>query len=277
MGWLENYVTLITGAGSGLGRAVLERLLEEGSKVAILEIAPERCLELERTYSDANVVAVQGDATLYRDNARAVEAVLGAFGRLDTFIGNAGMYDYGQTIGTLRPDRASDAFDELFGLNVKAYLLGAMATADPLRRSHGSMIFTLSNAAFDPGSSGPLYTASKHAVVGLVRQLAYDLAPDIRVNGVAPGGVRSDLRGPRSLGLDAVSWAQTVNLDEVLPAMTPLGVGADPAQYTGNYVLLASRENSAATTAEIIRCDGGVAIRGRRQAEEFRSRLGMGR
>ena len=99
----------------------------------------------------------------------------------------------------LPPDAIDAAFDEVFHLNVKGYLLGAKAATDELRKTKGSVIFTVSNAGFWPGGGGPLYVASKHAVMGLVKQLAYELAPDIRVNGVAPGGMSTDLRGPRAL------------------------------------------------------------------------------
>ena len=79
----------------------------------------------------------------------------------------------------------------MFGVNVKGYLLGAKAAYRELAKTRGSIIFTVSNAGFYPCGGGPLYTASKHAVVGLIRQLAYELAPSVRVNAVAPGLVRT--------------------------------------------------------------------------------------
>lgn len=72
------------------------------------------------------------------------------------------------------------------------------------------MIFTLSNAAWYPGGGGPLYTASKHAATGLIRQLAYELAPKVRVNGVGPCGMASDLRGPQALGQSETSIMQSL-------------------------------------------------------------------
>ena len=79
-------------------------------------------------------------------------------------------------------------------------MLAARAAAEALRASQGSMIFTLSNSAYYAGGGGPLYVASKHAGLGLIKQLAYEFAPDVRVNGVAPGGTVTPLRGPESLG-----------------------------------------------------------------------------
>src|SRR5208337_1786381 len=112
---------------------------------------------------------------------------------------NAGIWDSSISLAALPDDRISAAFDELFCVNVKGYLLGAKAAYRELPQTNGCIIFTVSNAVFYPCGGGPLYTASKHAVVGLIRQLAYELAPKIRVNGVAPGAIPTDLRGPRSL------------------------------------------------------------------------------
>ncbi len=95
----------------------------------------------------------------------------------------------------------SAAFDELFAVNVKGYLLAVEASWRELVKTRGSVVMTLSNSAFYPNGGGPLYTASKHACRGLVLELAYELAPKVRVNGVAAGGMRTDLRGPESMGM----------------------------------------------------------------------------
>src|ERR1700733_2050558 len=210
MGWLENKVALVTGGASGLGRAIVERFVEEGANVAILDRARERSEELARR-----------------------------LGRLDCFVGNAGIWDFSVSLAALPDDRIGDAFDELFGVNVKGYLLGAKAAYRELAKTNGSIIFTVSNAGFYPCGGGPLYTASKHAVVGLIRQLAYELAPKIRVNGVAPGAIPTDLRGPRSLEMAERSIA-AIPLKEIVERGLPLGKLPEPRDYTGSYVLLAS-------------------------------------
>ena len=97
-------------------------------------------------------------------------------------------------------ERLNDAFDEQFAVNVKGPFFGAKATIPHLMESEGCMVFTASGAGFQSAGGGSLYTATKHAVVGLIRQLAVELAPQIRVNGVAPGGTMTDLRGLESLG-----------------------------------------------------------------------------
>jgi cis-2,3-dihydrobiphenyl-2,3-diol dehydrogenase len=121
------------------------------------------------------------------------------------------------------------------------------------------MIFTASNAAFSPGG-GPLYTASKHAVTGLVRQLAYELAPRVRVNGVAPGAMATDLRGPKSLGLDGTPLTSLIRPD-MMRAFNGLGIAPEPRDYTGHYVLLASRQNNRTVTGTVHNCDAGVGVR----------------
>jgi NAD(P)-dependent dehydrogenase (short-subunit alcohol dehydrogenase family) len=267
MGWLDGDVVAITGAGSGIGRALVDRFISEGARVGVLEINPEKAQALRDHFGDS-VVVVEGDATRFADNERAVTATAGAFGKLDTFVANAGLWDYRMSLDALPADAIDGAFDEVFGLNVKACLLGAKASVDALRASRGSMIFTVSNAGFWPGGGGPLYTASKHAVMGLVKQLAYELAPEIRVNGVAPGGMATDLRGPRALGLQDVALGVVVpNLPEMLAKGGTLEIALQPEDYTGTYVLLASRTNSRSTTGSVHNCDGGMGVAGRREME----------
>ena len=148
------------------------------------------------------------------------------------------------------------------GVNVKGYLLGAKAALSELLRTNGRIIFTVSNAAFDPGGGGVLYTASKWAVRGLICQLAHELAPRIRVNGVAPGPLASDLRGPSALGLQDTVIAEGERLAKSVKAASPLAFLPNAADYTGMYVLLASRSESLTITGSVIRGDCGVGIRG---------------
>src|SRR5699024_12460531 len=82
----------------------------------------------------------------------------------------------------------------IFDTNVKGGLLGVKAAYTELKKTNGNIIFTASNAAFYPNGGGPIYTASKHAIVGLVRELAFELAPDIRVNAVSPGGTDTNIK-----------------------------------------------------------------------------------
>src|ERR1700720_2059848 len=93
MGWLENKVALVTGGASGLGRAIVERFVDEGARVATLDRARERSAELAEQFGD-RVEAVVGDVTVLADNHRAVAETIRSFGRLDGFVGNAGICDF---------------------------------------------------------------------------------------------------------------------------------------------------------------------------------------
>src|SRR5262249_30599236 len=142
---------------------------------------------------DTGLLTIEGDVRDPGANREAVRLAVDAFGGLDIFIGNAAVFDGFVAVTELQPDLLRPAALELLDINVVGYLLGAHASAGELARRRGSLIFTVSNAAFAAGGGGALYTASKHAVLGLVRQLAYELAPEVRVNGVAPGGTLTTL------------------------------------------------------------------------------------
>jgi cis-2,3-dihydrobiphenyl-2,3-diol dehydrogenase len=250
---------LITGGASGLGAAIVARFLEEGARVGVLDRSEAHLRDLAGRFNA--VVTSHGDVRSLADNERAVKAVVERFGGLDVFVGNAGIWDFGRSLVDLPPDKIDAAFDEVIGVNVKGYLLGAKAALPALASSGGTMIFTVSNAGFYPDGGGPLYTASKHAAVGLVRQLAFELAPHIRVNGVAPGAIPTDLRGPASLGMEERSIA-SVPLAEALKGVLPLDEVPAPDDYTGAYVYLASRRDSGVATGTIVNIDGGFGARG---------------
>jgi cis-2,3-dihydrobiphenyl-2,3-diol dehydrogenase len=259
-GALDAEAVLVTGGASGLGRAIVERFLEEGARVTVLDRTPERMADLAAARADALEV-VGGDVRVLADNRRAVEACVARFGKLDCAIGNAGLWDYSVSLDALPEDRLDAAFDELFHVNVKGYLHLAKAALPALVRSAGALVFTVSNAGFDPAGGGPLYTASKHAVVGLIRQLAYELAPAVRVNGVAPGPIETDLRGLGALG-QADRSISSLRLGEVAGPTVPLGKVPATADYAGGYVFLASRRDSRPATGGVVSLDAGIAVRG---------------
>lgn len=266
MAWLQNTTALVTGGGSGIGRAVVERFIAEGAHVGVLEISREKCEQLSADFG-SSVVAIEGDVTKLADNHRAVRETVAAFGRLDTFIGNSGISDGFVSLAAFTDDNLEAVFDSLFDVNVKGCLFGAKAALPALLDSNGSMIFTASGAGFATGAGGLIYTATKHAVVGLIRQLAYELAPKIRVNGVAPCGTLTDLRLPPALGAgpDALgirAFDHVPDVDERMRAVTPLHVFPSSSDHAGAYVFLASRENAGVLTGTIIRTDGGLQIRG---------------
>lgn len=260
-GWLDGLVAIVTGGARGIGAAVVERYLAEGARVCILDRDGAAAESLAARHGD-RAVAVAGDVTAFADNAAAVSAALDAFGRLDVFVGNAGVFDFNRPLDRLEPAQIAPAFEELFAVNVKAYLLGAKASLEALRQSGGCMIFTVSNAGLYAGGGGPLYVASKHAVVGLIRQLAFELAPGIRVNGVAPGGTITRLAGLAATGQDDLHLDEVDGAADHIARGLPLGFTPAAADHAGAYVLLGSPADSRAITGAVLPSDGGLEVRG---------------
>lgn len=264
-GWLEGDIALITGGGTGLGRAVAERFVAEGAKVAIL--GPHREV-LEKAIGDQSDpdawLAVEADVRDTEALHSAVTQTVDRFGKLDIVIPNAGIWDFHRQVTRLSGTELGAVFDELFAINVKGYLLTVEAAWRELVRTRGSVVMTLSNAAFYVNGGGSVYTAAKHACLGLMRELAYELAPYVRVNAVAPGGMNTDLRGPAEIGMEnrsiSASFAKR-DADTGMPI--PLHHSStDPEDFTAPYVLLASRRQSSTITGEVISADGGIGVRG---------------
>ena len=145
----------------------------------------------------------RGDATVMADARAAVRAVTGSFGGLDVLVNCVGIFDFYRGLSDLGDDQLDAAFDEIFAVNVKSQLVCVRAALPELRRAGGSVVLTSPRPASTRGRGGVLYVASKFAVRGCVIALAHEFAPDVRVNGVAPGGtLGTELAGPLSLGLD---------------------------------------------------------------------------
>lgn len=254
MGRLDGKVAIVTGATAGLGRAVAERFVEEGAKVCVVGRSQEKLDEIKNKLGD-EVLCIQADVSLLEENLKIVQLTIEAFGKLDIFVGNAGIYDGNTGINELPLDRIEAAFDELFSINVKGYLLGAKAVLPELLKTEGCIIFSGSHASFYSAGGGPIYTASKHAIAGLIKELAYELAPKIRVNGVAPGVIATAMGMPKALGLQVPSIISGVEQSLPLPFIP------QSEDYVELYVLLAS-ESSKAMTGSIIQADNGISIRG---------------
>jgi NAD(P)-dependent dehydrogenase (short-subunit alcohol dehydrogenase family) len=242
-------VALVTGGTSGIGAAVVRRFLAEGAKVVVLARDAD-------DFPSGEAVFVAGDVRSSDDNARAVSIAVARFGRLDVFVGNAGVYDNRHAFGDFTADAFSAAFDELFAINVKGYALGALAALPELRRRKGAILFTGSVSSVTAGFGGAIYIAAKHAIAGLTRQLAYELAPmGVSVNCVAPGYAATALKG-----LSALSQGPTTSA--LSADRLPLGVIADNEDYADAYVLLASDAGRRMATGSVFMLDGGLAQTG---------------
>lgn len=258
-GWLDGRRALVVGAGSGIGRAVVDAFRTEGARVAVLERDAEKCAALRTELPDVPVTV--GDATGRPANDEAVAATVDAFGGLDVLVNCVGIFDFYRGIAELDPDLIDGAFDEMFRTNVKSHLHSVRAALPALRESRGSVLLTESTSAYFPGRGGVLYVASKFAVRGMVTALAHELAPEIRVNGVAPGGtLNTDLRGLDSLGLADRRLDDTPGREDELAARVPLQVALSGVDHAWSYVFLAS-ERSRGITGGVVHPDGGIGVK----------------
>lgn len=253
-GRLDGKVIVFTGSATGIGRSVVTRFVAEGARVVAADVSPA-VNTLRDELGDA-VMPIVGDASTWEGNVASVQLALDTWGHLDVFVANAGLTDGAVPLERIAGDKLGAAFDELFHVNVLAPMLGARSAFDALVESRGTLILTGSFASSNAAGGGSLYTASKHAVLGLVRQLAYEFAPDIRVNGVAPGVAPTRLRGLKALGQEATDSVLD-GTRNVLPLQEIGGVDA----YDGVFTLLAS-DDSLVMTGTMVTADSGLGIRG---------------
>jgi NAD(P)-dependent dehydrogenase (short-subunit alcohol dehydrogenase family) len=282
MGQLTGEVAIITGGGSGIGAAVVDRYVEEGARVAVVDVVEDRLTEARQRHGDA-VIGVRADITTIEGNQRAVADTVEAFGKLDVFVANAGIGDAFRELVDIPPDDLEQTYREIFDLNVLAPIMGARAAVTELVKTSGSFILTLSNSSFYPDGGGVMYIASKHAALGAMRQLAHELAPSVRVNAVSPGATKTDIRMPASFGLDENgqrirTHTHPDNKDAAVESVVPLRLHALPEHHAGAYVLLASRRDNVAMTGTCIETEGGLGIRGLRRVaggDDLPDRLGV--
>ena len=259
MGWLDGKRALVVGAGSGIGRAVVTTFHAEGARVGALELDQAKARRLATEMPDC--VVSRGDATSLADARAAVRVVTAALGGLDVLVNCVGIFDFYRGLADIDDDQLDAAFDEIFAVNVKSQLVSVRAALPELRAASGSVVLTVSTSGFYPGRGGVLYVASKFAVRGCVIALAHELAPEVRVNGVAPGGtLGTELTGPRSLGLAGQVLGATADREQDLRRRTPLQVALTGADHAGSYVFLAS-DRARGITGTVVHSDGGIGVK----------------
>lgn len=239
---------LVTGGASGIGAAVARAFLAEGARVTVLDRRPS---------PDDGVVSVEGDVRSLADNERAVAAAAGERG-LDVLVANAGVHDGGLKLLDGDAGELEARFRRLVEVNLLGYLLAARAAAEALIEAGGAVVLTLSDASYDVhgNNAGVAYATVKHGAVGLLKVLARDLAPRVRVNGIAPGGVPTGLSVADSQGERPVT-ADPDRLRQILAGRTLLGRGADLESLAAAYVWFTGPA-TAAVTGQVLRVDGGL-------------------
>ncbi len=241
MGRLDNKVAVITGGASGIGKSAGELFVAEGAKVLLTDVNEGLLEETAKEIGSDNLAWSVCNVTSADDNKRIVAEAVERFGGVDIFCANAGTEgDHSSTL-----EISEEAFDLVMAINVKGVLFGIQAAAPAMiERGGGSFVVTSSVAATFGGLAG--YTTSKHAVTGLVRSAAKELAQQkIRVNSVNPGPVRTPL-------IERLAG----EVEEWLLAQIPMGRYADPEEIANIMLFLASDESSI-MTGHIYMADGG--------------------
>ena len=172
---------IVTGAGSGIGRATASRIAREGGRVVAVDVSQERLDEFAAEHDGADVVTLVADIT---DDAKVAEIVAAAGDRIDGLANIAGIMDDMTPIGEL-----TDAvWKRVFSVNVDGTMKLMRAVVPTMvAQGVGSIVNTASEAALRGSAAGVAYTASKHAVVGLTKSSAFMYGPSgLRVNAVAP-------------------------------------------------------------------------------------------
>jgi 3-oxoacyl-[acyl-carrier protein] reductase len=243
---LTNRVVLITGAGSGMGRAMAHEFAAAGASVAALDINGETAAATARSVGDG-ALAVQADVGAADDVSRALRAVLHAFGRVDVLCNNAGILDgYADALNT-----SDELWQRVLATNLTGpFLMSRAVLPHMLERGAGVIINTGSTSAFVAGGGGAAYTASKHGIVGLTKQLAYNFGKQgVRVNAICPGATRTGM---------------TADLmeDEHVGALIDATIAqrwAEPEEIARLAVYLASDDASFAHGAAFV-LDGGWLV-----------------
>jgi len=240
----EGAVALVTGAGGGIGQAIVQRLVAEGVSVVVTDCDADALKSLaDRLPTGHRLRVVVGDVVDRDFRKELVTGTVEAFGRLDVLINNAGIMSGGtpESISTQDWDRAH-------GINAKAPFFLAQEAIPHLAAARGAIVNQSSILGLRATHGLAAYTASKAAVVGLTMALAVDLAEKgVRVNALCPGWTATDLN--RNLWEDGTAGPATV-------ATVPMQRWGRAEEMTGPAVFLAS-DASSYMTGQVLIVDGG--------------------
>lgn len=249
---LDGKAALITGAGSGIGRASALLFAREGSRVAVVDIDEAAALATTEAIRAAGgaAIAIAGDVSLSRDAQRMAEETVAAIGAVDVLFNNAGIFRHGTVV-----DTDEEEWDRVLGVNLKGVFLVSKYTLPHMIASGGgAVINTASTAGLTAFAHQAAYDASKGGVVLLTKQMAIDYAPHrIRVNCLIPGLVdtaqsRGAIAALGDPGRGEELWAKITG---------PLGRVGTAEELARAALFLACDDSSYMTGASLV-VDGGL-------------------
>lgn len=236
---------IVTGAGSGIGRATASRVAREGGRVIAVDISSERLTEFAAEFPDAGIVTVAGDIT---DDAAIAQVVAAAGQRIDGLANVAGIMDDMTPVHEV----SDEVWRRVFAINVEGTMKVMRAVVPAmLAQASGSIVNVASEAALRGSAAGAAYTASKHAVAGLTKSSAFMYGPSgIRVNAVAPG--------PTITNIEA-KFASELGAERVQLAMTLLPDAAEADALAASITFLLS-DDGVNVNGVILPSDGGWSV-----------------
>jgi NAD(P)-dependent dehydrogenase (short-subunit alcohol dehydrogenase family) len=251
---LKNKVVMITGGAGGIGSTTARLLLDEGASVMLVDINEDELRQTAEHLNDNDRVAFyKADVSIEKDVKDYVDATMEKFGHIDVFFNNAGIE------GDVKPitEYPVETFEKVFEVNVKGVWLGLKYAIPAMKKNDdgGSIIITSSVAGLAGTANVSPYVGSKHALVGIMKSAALELAPyKIRVNTINPSPV--DNRMMRSLE-KGFGGGESGYTRKQFEQMIPMGRYAKNEEIAALVLYLAS-DDSTFITGSVHRIDGGM-------------------
>lgn len=253
---LDGKVAVITGGAGSLGKTAAELFLKEGAKVVLVD-RDERSLAscTEQLSEFGEVISITADVSSENEVSGYVQQVLEKWGKIDVFLNNAGII--GKTVPL--SDQTFEDFETIMNINVRGIFLGLKYVLPVMsRQKNGSIINTSSISGLAGSREGSLYSASKHAVVGLTKSVALEVSADsVRVNSIHPGPLNSKMMQEVE---ESDEFQSPSEVRSRIFSRIPLGRYGEMIEVSKLILFLAS-DDSQFITGSQYRIDGGIGAR----------------